>query len=112
MEDVDEVLLVLQRLMEQDPPLARLLPRQPGTKEARYAHTLNTDTLNPNTLNTNTLNTDPSSQQDVAAGGDSPGDTGGHEERIASLEVELAQTRTELEQLREEFAEFRKQFES
>jgi hypothetical protein len=106
MEDVDEVQLVLQKLMEHDPPLARLLPRQPGTKEARYA----------DTLNSNTLNTDTVGQQEVdggrAAGGDSPGDAGGHEERIARLEVELAQTRTELERLREEFAEFRKQFES
>jgi uncharacterized protein YceH (UPF0502 family) len=106
MEDVDEVLLVLQRLMEHDPPLARLLPRQPGTKEARYA----------DTFNTNPLNTDTFGQQDVdgggAAGGDRLGDASGHEERIARLEAELAQARTELERLREEFAEFRKQFES
>jgi uncharacterized protein YceH (UPF0502 family) len=101
MEDVDEVLLVLQRLMEHDPPLARLMPRQPGTKEARYADTLNTDTLNQPDVDTG-----------GAADGHSAGDAGGHEERIARLEAELAQARTELERLREEFAEFRKQFES
>ncbi|MGC2209520.1 MAG: YceH family protein, partial [Candidatus Korobacteraceae bacterium] len=37
MEDLDEVQLVLQKLIEHDPPLAVLLPRQPGTKESRYA---------------------------------------------------------------------------
>ncbi len=30
----------LQKLMEREPPLAALLPRQPGTKESRYAHLL------------------------------------------------------------------------
>jgi len=104
MEDVDEVLLVLQRLMEHDPPLARLLPRQPGTKEARYADTFNADVLNADTL----VHPDG----DVG-GADRAGDAGGvYEERIASLEAELARTRTDLERLREEFAAFRKQFES
>ena len=40
MEDLDEVQLVLQKLIEHDPPLAVLLPRQPGTKESRYADRL------------------------------------------------------------------------
>ena len=39
-EDLDEVQATLQRLIEHDPPLAAMLPRQPGTKESRYAHTL------------------------------------------------------------------------
>jgi len=38
--ELDEVQTVLQQLMQHDPPLATLLPRQPGTKEARYAHLL------------------------------------------------------------------------
>ncbi len=40
MEELDEVQLVLQKLIEHDPPLAVLLPRQPGTKESRYADRL------------------------------------------------------------------------
>ena len=36
LEDLDEVQLVLQKLIDHDPPLVKLLPRQPGTKEARY----------------------------------------------------------------------------
>ena len=36
----DEVLAGLQKLMEREPALAAVLPRQPGMKEARYAHLL------------------------------------------------------------------------
>ncbi|HWE83597.1 MAG TPA: YceH family protein [Terracidiphilus sp.] len=39
-EEITDVLGGLQRLMEREPPLAAVLPRQPGTKEARYAHLL------------------------------------------------------------------------
>jgi uncharacterized protein len=39
-DDLSDVQSTLQRLMQRDPPLAVVLPRQPGTKEARYAHLL------------------------------------------------------------------------
>ena len=39
-EEIADVLAGLQKLMEREPPLAAVLPRQPGTKEARYAHLL------------------------------------------------------------------------
>src|ERR1700723_1286316 len=39
-EDLTEVQSSLQRLMQRDPALARILPRQPGTKESRYMHLL------------------------------------------------------------------------
>src|ERR1700757_1220061 len=39
-DELGEVLAGLQRLMERTPPLAAVLPRQPGTKESRYAHLL------------------------------------------------------------------------
>ncbi len=42
-EDLDQVQAALQRLMQREPPLAALLPRQPGTKEARYAHLMSGD---------------------------------------------------------------------
>lgn len=104
MEDVDEVLLVLRRLIEHDPPLARLLPRQPGTKEARYATTLNNDV---DTLNAN-AGGDDADDKGVSV----ESDAGGREERVAKLEAALAEVRAELETLRAEFAEFRRQFES
>jgi uncharacterized protein YceH (UPF0502 family) len=39
-DEIGEVLSGLQKLMEREPPLVAVLPRQPGTKESRYAHLL------------------------------------------------------------------------
>jgi uncharacterized protein len=39
-EELSDVQSTLQRLIERDPPLVKILPRQPGTKESRYAHLL------------------------------------------------------------------------
>jgi hypothetical protein len=39
-EELSEVLAGLQKLMDREPTLVAVLPRQPGTKEARYAHLL------------------------------------------------------------------------
>lgn len=36
----DEVEAVLEQLRRREPPLARLLPREPGEREARYSHAL------------------------------------------------------------------------
>ncbi len=38
--DLSEVQSALQRLIDREPPLVAMLPRQPGTKESRYAHLL------------------------------------------------------------------------
>src|SRR5262249_35840113 len=37
-EDLESVHSALQRLAKREPPLVTVLPRQAGTKEARYAH--------------------------------------------------------------------------
>lgn len=39
-EELEDVNAGLQKLMEREPPLAAILPRQPGTKESRYMHLL------------------------------------------------------------------------
>jgi uncharacterized protein YceH (UPF0502 family) len=39
-DELTDVAAGLQKLMEREPPLAAVLPRQPGTKESRYAHLL------------------------------------------------------------------------
>ena len=39
-ETLDDVQSALQKLMQRQPPLAKVLPRQPGTKESRYVHLL------------------------------------------------------------------------
>jgi uncharacterized protein len=39
-EEISDVLAGLQKLMERDPSLVSILPRQPGARESRYAHLL------------------------------------------------------------------------
>jgi uncharacterized protein YceH (UPF0502 family) len=39
-DEIGEVLAGLEKLKERQPPLVAVLPRQPGTKESRYAHLL------------------------------------------------------------------------
>jgi uncharacterized protein len=39
-EEIADVLAGLQKMIERQPPLAAVLPRQSGTKESRYAHLL------------------------------------------------------------------------
>jgi uncharacterized protein YceH (UPF0502 family) len=97
-EDLTEVQSTLQRLMQRDPPLARVLPRQPGTKEARYKHLLAgavedfTDVARAPT---------PASVPRNPANADS----------LSSLEDEVANLQKEIAELKEQFASFRKQFE-
>ena len=42
-DDLAQVQSTLQRLAQREPPLVKILPRQPGTKEARYAQLLSGD---------------------------------------------------------------------
>lgn len=91
LEDLDEVQLVLQKLIDHDPPLAKLLPRQPGTKEARYADLFGAHDVEVN-----------DAASDVAPAS--------RDERVAMLESEIAQLRAEFEALREQFEEFKRQF--
>jgi hypothetical protein len=90
LEDLDEVQLVLQKLIDHDPPLVRVLPRQPGTKEARYV-----DCLGPH---------------DESAETPPPAAEPAGDERMAALESEVARLRAELDELRRGFTEFKQQF--
>jgi hypothetical protein len=93
-DDLSEVDSTLQRLMKREPPLVKILPRQPGTKEARYAHLLSGDVEIPQSSTPKTS---------IAAG------SSGYE-RIAHLEEEIAKLHTEITQLKSQFTDFRKQF--
>jgi len=94
-EDLDSVELALNRLIERDPPVVKKLPRQPGTKESRYAHLLSGDVeaWEP-----------PEPGGAVAAG--SPDN-----ERIARLESDVASLQKEVADLKQQLTDFRKQFE-
>jgi uncharacterized protein YceH (UPF0502 family) len=98
-EDLSLVHTTLKHLMEREPPLVTLLPRQPGTKEARYAHLLsgNVDTQESPLVQPNRLGA--VSKNFVDAG------------RVARLESEVADLQKEIADLKLQFVEFRKQFE-
>ncbi len=98
-EDLSVVHSTLKRLMEREPPLAELLPRQPGTKEARYAHLLSGNAKIPET-GAGQPKTELTQSNKFA-----------DEERVARLENEAAVLREEVADLKRQFAEFRKQFE-
>lgn len=94
--DLEEVHAALQHLMKRAPPLAKVLPRQPGSKEARYAHLLSGDV--------ETGEPEPASQALVAS--PSP-----DSERLARLENGVALLQKEIADLKQQFADFRKLFE-
>ncbi len=94
-EDLDAVQASLQKLMQREPPLVAVLPRQPGTKESRYAHLLSGEVEAA----------EPASQSAMPAIHASDSD-----ERVARLEEQVANLQRELSELKQELTEFRKQF--
>jgi uncharacterized protein YceH (UPF0502 family) len=98
-EDLEAVHSALNHLMRREPPLAKMLPRQPGTKESRYMHLLGGD-AEP---------VMPSIAEREVGGGVSA-NSSAEMERINQLETEVNSLRRELETLREQFAAFQKQF--
>ena len=97
-DDLGIVQTTLQRLMKREPPLATVLPRQPGTKEARYAH-----------LFSGKVEVAPTNSAIV--GVPAPSSASGSEERIALLEDRVEKLHSEIADLKQQFAAFRKQFE-
>ena len=90
---LDEVLSALDRLMQRDPPLVKMLPRQPGTKESRYMHLLSGDI------------------EGWAVAPEPQAAIGDDDNRLARLEEEVAAMKNEIAELKEQLASFRKQFE-
>ena len=113
-DGLDEVESTLQRLIERDPPLVRVLPRQPGTKESRYMHLLSGDTevgdasrAEPETdLGTAGVSSSPRPKSSTPDGGK----IAQLEDEIAGLRKELTGLKQEISDLRQEFASFKRQF--
>jgi len=95
-EDLSVVQSTLKHLMEREPPLVKLLPRQPGNKEARYAHLLSGDVE---------VREAPQVKEAVISR------SAAENARITGLESEVAGLQKEVADLKRQFAEFRKQFE-
>jgi len=86
-EELEDVLSVLDRLMQRDPPLVKALPRQPGTKEIRYTHLLSGEVE---------FSALPSPAGSI--------ETAPANNRLDRLETELGQLRQELTELKEKIA--------
>jgi len=98
-EDLEAVHSALNLLMRREPPLVKILPRQPGTKESRFMHLFCGDesaVRDPEAVREADSTQSPTSSRDS--------------ERIAQLESDIVELRRELETLREQFAAFQKQF--
>jgi uncharacterized protein YceH (UPF0502 family) len=93
-DELTDVIAGLQKLMERTPPLAAILPRQPGTKESRYLHLLSggVESL-PIAFSTEPLfirrETAPYAEQD-------PAQNALHEDRITRLEAIIVELRQEM----------------
>src|SRR5256884_6624694 len=95
-DDLSAVQSSLQHLMKREPPLVKPLPRQPGTKETRYAHLLSGDVAQA----------EPEPKVEEAAlepfvDGD----------RLRQLEEEITGLKNEIADLKLQFTQFKKQFE-
>ena len=93
-EDLETLELTLQKLGQRQPPLVKKLPRQPGTKESRYAHLLAGE-----------------SPEWTGAADSAAAEPPAPPNRITLLEAEVAALTQQLSDLREEFSRFKKQFE-
>ena len=95
-DDLGQVQSTLQHLGQREPPVVKVLPRQPGTKEARYSQLLSGD------VQTRA----PEAAPEAAITHNTS-----NGERIAHLENEVASLQKEVAELKQQLAAFRKQFE-
>ena len=95
-DDLGQVQSTLQRLAQREPTVVKMLSRQPGTKEARYAHLLSGDVQ----IRAPEEASEAAVTQSTADG-----------ERISRLENEVATLQNEVANLKQQLAAFRKQFE-
>jgi len=98
-DDLAAVQSSLQHLMKREPPLVEPLPRQPGTKETRYAHLLSGDVAHAEPEPR--AHVPPATSAELSPDGD----------RVKKLEEETAALKNEIADLKQQFAQFRKQFE-
>ena len=84
MEEIADVQSTLQRMIEREPALVAPLPRQPGTKEIRYAHLLGGE---------------PIAGEPPAAAAPKPSDNTALKEQVVRLEETVASLRRQVEDL-------------
>ena len=84
-EEIADVMAGMQKLMDREPPLAAVLPRQPGTKEARYTHLLSGPAENLQFAAVETV-----------SGHASSADDGSVQQRVESLEAAVDELRQQV----------------
>lgn len=89
-DEIGDVTAGLQKLMEREPALVAVLPRQPGTKESRYAHLL-----------AGGVESIAVTQEETLRVSESSADSSAYEERIAQLESTVSELRREVSELRQ-----------
>jgi uncharacterized protein YceH (UPF0502 family) len=100
-DELSEVQSAVQRLISREPPLVKVLARQPGTKESRYMHLLSGDA---ETATAPEIRENPGVRKTVEiVGGDSA-------QKFSRLEAEVAELREAVADLKQQLAAFRKQF--
>ena len=112
-EALEDVVSTLDRLAQRQPPLARILPRQPGTKESRYTHLFSGEPPEAETQEVTGLDHVARALPSASSGQALPAAVGPNStaDRITKLEDEVAHLREELSEVQQQLAAFRKQFE-
>jgi hypothetical protein len=95
-DEISEVLAGLQKLMDREPPLAAVLPRQPGTKESRYSHL-----LSGNVESAIAAENAGWAREGGAGAGSDAGFDSGLVERVAQLEATTLELKQEMAALRQ-----------
>jgi uncharacterized protein len=94
-EALDDIVSTLDRLSQRQPPLAAVLPRQPGTKESRYMQLFSGDNVARAPSPADSAHTSSRSSDD---------------DRLDYLENEVLELKRELAEMQQQLDSFRKQF--
>jgi len=97
-EDLESVHNALNLLAKREPPLVKVLPRQPGTKESRYVHLLSPVAEGHPTSEVSDLRHAQAATHESA------------QDRMAAMQAEIEALRSQMSELQRQFAEFRRQF--
>jgi uncharacterized protein len=98
-EVLDDIVSTLDRFSQRQPPLAAVLPRQPGTKESRFMQLLSGDAPPAEILSARTSARAP---QDKAEQ---------DQDRLSHLENEILKLKREVAEIHQQLSNFRRQFE-